>query len=319
MNNRLGVLLPMLMVLGLAPACRCGTEAADQPLAGAHANTAFVSSQEVIYFLSRQGLEQVRLDGKQRRVVFSGKLAIADISGDGQSFALLDEQTRLWLGQLSTGKLRPVEAPGSRAGGAAFAPDGKTLALFRSADQELPHDKQPEDDTLYLVDTASLQARTVAPSGSRQPTTVAWTTDGKLVHLGLGPGKAQLIDAASGQRRPAPASGVALHRGRYRRGPPTSCARRKARLQLRGRDGDNGLDLVDPTSSTRLVALEGDKRGFHDHPPAVRRPFFSRDCRLVVFALQGQLWVVEPSSKKVGRLVRGHGAFPAPAAAATWR
>ena len=312
MNRPLPMLAVSILSLAALPACRCSRDD-EGPLPGARQDTSFVNSSEAIYFSSDRGWERVRLDGKQRRVVFAGQHTIADITPDGRTFALLDSRTRLLVGDTRTGKLRSVEALGQRAAGAVFSPDGKTLAGWRHGDLELPQAEQKEDDAIFLLDTAKLTTRTMTASSSRQPTSVRWTADGEALRVQFRDGKAQILTVASGARQPLkPGAKVALLESRRRLTPAATCARRKARLELRGRGGDNGLDLVDPTSSVRLVVLDRDKRGFHDHPPTVRKPFFSRDCRQVVFSLLDAIWVVQVEQRKVGRLVRGSRAFLAP-------
>lgn len=305
-------LILVVSLLSALPACRC-SDSDQGPLPGAKKDTRFVRSSEAIFFSSDRGWERVRLDGTQRKVVFPGRHIIADISPDGTTFALMDDRTRLLLGDARTGKLRQVEALGQRAAGAVFSPGGETLACWRHADLDLPQAEQKDDDAVLLVDVAGLTARTIAAASSRQPTRVAWTAGGEALRLQFRQGQIVRIKVASGAREPQQqGTKVARFAGRHRLTPPTTCASRKARLELRGRGGDNGLDLVDSTSSQRLVVLDRDKRGFHDRPPAVSSPFFSRDCQYVVFALLDQLWVVEAGSRSVGRLARGSRAFLAP-------
>lgn len=305
-------LILVVSLLAALPACRC-SQGEQGPLPGAQKDTSFVRSSEAIFFSSGRGWERMRLDGSQRKVVFPGRHSIADISPDGKTFALLDDGGRLLLSDPRDGKLQQVAALGQRTAGAVFSPGGETLACWRRADLDLPQAEQKEDDAVLLVNVARLTARTLAAASRRQPTRVDWTAGGEALRLKFRRGQMQLVKVTSGAREPLKEGiKVALFSGRHHLKPPTTCAKRKARLELRGRGGDNGLDLVDPTSSQRLVILDGDKRGFHDRPPAVRNPFFSRDCQHVVFALLDHLWVVEAGGRKVGRLVRGSRAFLAP-------
>jgi dipeptidyl aminopeptidase/acylaminoacyl peptidase len=200
----------------------------------------------------------------------------------------------MFVGDAATGAVRKVEAIGNRASSAAFSPDGKRLALARHSDFSVPGSKN--DDTLFIVDVATLATLTLEPTTDHWPSTIQWSADGKALWVTMNfqmPAQwVTLPDLATGA--PAKrASGLAKPPAEL---APRSPLRRPIECDGRTVVADRwapDLRVVDAADAGTVVAhLEGRERGFHDYMPDFREASWSPGCGYVIFRYDQRLWAV---------------------------
>ncbi len=265
-------------------------------------NTAFVTEKVAVYFSTTGGLHRIGLDGSGDRLVFGAPgMSVEDVSDDLRLFAWNDSDTNMYVGDAVSGQVRRVPAADGRASNAAFSPDGRTLAVSRHCDFSLPQSQWTDDDTLYLVDVATLEVTTLPPVSSSWPTHLAWSTDGKWIELGMAFDKpTEWVAAETRARAPAPAVTPEMRRPRWRR------ASAGCEAKLETDRWQTEIHIAEPGKPPRALVTEvGRKRGFHDYQPDFDNPVLTPSCANVVFGFQGALWVANVASGRKGPLVQG--------------
>ncbi len=136
--------------------------------------------------------------GEPRKLPPAGlKTDAASFFADGRRLLLWGHEpghaSRLYVLELPDGKPKPISPEGvSMFRWRALAPDGRT-AVARA-----------EDGTLVLYPTDGGEPRPL-PGATREDVPIRWTADGRGLYLQRGPGvpaRVDLLDVASGKRRP---------------------------------------------------------------------------------------------------------------------
>jgi hypothetical protein len=290
------------------------TGCASKPgtIKGAMPDARFVESPERRFAYSEQDKSWsiIGLDGRTHRQLFTGVYSIEDISNDGKTFVLSNSHTDLFIATERGRVIREVPEFHGRLGVAAITPDGKHVALTRHADFDLPQSQWVEDDSVYLLDTQTLESRQVAKYIHRNQGAfgIAWLDD-EHVRISLFSGPYQKINTKTGEveifteEDPLKTSNRWLAITRERK----DCG---VKIQKRGWGADEGLDIVlKDNTSKRLVIVEGRKRGFHDYQNTISVGTFTKDCRYLTFGFGGRLWVVEVDTGKVGPVTQDRRIF----------
>jgi dipeptidyl aminopeptidase/acylaminoacyl peptidase len=286
--------------LALVALAACGGSRGT--ILNAEPNTAFVTEKAPLYYCGGDGLHRVELDGSGDRVVFRATTGLnsLDVSNDMRVFAWTDSDTNAYLGDAVSGGVRRIPVVDGRASELAFSPDDRTLAVSRHSDFSLPQAQSTDDDTLYLVDVATLEVTTVAPVSTHWPTHLRWSADGKWIKLGMAFGKpTEWVSVETRAHSPPPAETPEMWRSRWHR--RTAC---QARLEAE-RWGTE-VRILEPGKPPRALVTEvGRKRGFHDYRADFFEPMFTPGCANVIFDFNGVLWIASVETGRNGPLVRG--------------
>lgn len=295
-------LAPLLLALApLASGC-WGSQGA---IVAPRADLGFVRDAGTAFMQTGRGIERVSLDGRTRRLLFPTGYGVMDVSADFGTFVLRDSNTDLFLGDARTGERHEIPALRGRLSAAAISPDGRTVACSRHVDFLQPQGTQVDEDTIHLVDVATLEVRTLPKTTNDWPHALHWSADGAGLLALMAFGRpAQWITVETGERE----------RADGRRADPAQPGLFKSPLRARPRcpativDDRWGTELsVTHADRTVVVAREsGRSRGFHDHMPDFHDPRFSPDCSLVAFGFHGETWLAAASgSGEVARLGEG--------------
>lgn len=296
-----GVVGSGLLVL-VSACCAAGSRGT---LAGAGPDTRFASDPARVVVKTERGIEEIGLDGSGQALLFAGSFRVLDVSPDRAMYLLSDGETNLLVGDRRSGATRRVTALDRRMSAASFSPDGKTIAAVRHADFSLPQASWKDDDSVFLIDTATLAVDTIPPSSDDWPASVRWSTDGKALWLPIHHERpAQWITLASRARThpgPTPPSPVMA--------PPFAPPSCPAQL-VSGRESTE-LSVKDtPSDPPRvLVRLVGRKRGFHDYQDDFNHLALAPRCDLALFENERRTWVVDVKSGAFGPLIEGSWLF----------
>jgi hypothetical protein len=294
-----GALIVLVLV---ALACSLDT-ANPGVIANAEADTRFVGEPSQLIFHSPQGIERVRLDGGDRKMLFPDPgLHVEDVSSDWSMFLLGNPDTELMIGDLSSGNLRKVVQLDRRAGDAVFSPDGNTIAATWHADFSKPQAEWKDDDTIFLIDVDTLAIKILPPSRTEQPLSIRWSADGFYLWAIMPPevGVGQWISPADGKRQEMKDPLGPLHSPFVEPDCP-------GKLEII--DEGTAIRLTDETGDRILVSEEGRQRGLHDYLDDFRHVSFTPSCSAVIFDRFGEIWVVEIESGRAGVLVEGDWLF----------
>ncbi len=260
-------------------------------------DTSFVSDPAFLYFATSESIERIRLDGSGRQKIFSGEyLEVQDVSPDGKLFLITDSNTNLYVGEAATGRMSRVPSLDRRTSAASFSPDGRTIAAVRHSDFSQKQSQWQDDDTLFLVDTASQQARILPPVTSFYPISIRWGQDGSGVWLGFAFGEGfQWVDLAGETRSALDQPPVPV---RENLPPKPECP---AKLDT----AENGsvLTISDSACSRPLLRVVGRERAVGDLSADFGHYAFSPTCEYVVFNRVNDIWVAQVSSGKSGPLI----------------
>jgi hypothetical protein len=300
----------VLLAAGAAPGCWC----AGSPgvLAGAGTDARFVSERSILVASTSRGLERMALDGSGARVLFTGHHSVLDTSPDFRTYLLSDSETNLLIGDATTGAMRSVPAVAKRVTAAALSPDGKRVAAVRHADFSLPQSSWTDDDSVFLIDVATLATTVIPPSTKHWPGSVEWSDDGSALWITMNHGNPpQWLTLADGKRHTGHASPPAALHGHTRVRSP------KCPQTLVADKWSTELSIVDaPGAPPRvLVRLVGRKRGFHDYQADFFDPVLSPACKYVLFGHKRNIWVADAKTGALGPLVEGDLLFFEPPAA----
>jgi hypothetical protein len=263
--------------------CSCG--GSPGTLVNAGVDVAFVEEDGVLVATAPEGIVATTLDGKAKRVLFAERRSLEDVSADFGVWAASDSDTNLFVGELATATWRRVPELDGILSEAAVSPDGRTIAASRHADFGVTNG--PEDDTIFLVDVASLRVDIVPKASERWPTTIRWAQDGSGLYLQWAHHDgAEWIDLATKRRVAPPDPLPALWAS-----PSTA--------------GDCSQKIVHDDFSTEIqvddghgqrvtaVRIEGRKRGFHDYGSDFGQPVFTPGCGYVMFNWAGGVWLAD--------------------------
>jgi dipeptidyl aminopeptidase/acylaminoacyl peptidase len=265
----------------------------------------FVTEKATLFFAAGGGIERIDIDGTDRRVVFPRHdetgVHFLDVSPDFRTFLLEDSSTDLLVGDVATGSVRHVAALANRTSTARFSPDGRRIAAARHSDYHRSGSK--EDDTLYLVDTATLATQKIAQVTANWPTTIRWAADGSGLWVEMAwNAPPQWVTLADSHRHhgltsaPVPIQDL-------RRPKRATCTERAVsdgrqttlRMVPVTEDG-GGSELDAPDAGRVIVELQGRERGFHDYQPDFYDPMLSPGCSYVVFGMRGDIWVADATA-----------------------
>jgi hypothetical protein len=315
-------LLPGSLLSGCA-----GCSGSHGVIVEARPDASFVKERARFYVRSERGIERVSLDGSARAVVFasspgSSSLSVLDTSPDQRTFLIQNQNTELFVGDIATGALRKVEVLGDRCSAAAFAPDGKRFAASRHSDFSQPSAKP--DDTIYLVDAATLTATVIPRSSESWPVRIEWAADMSGLYVTMAwEGVPQWISLADRVRHPGlkaaptpldsahnsppscPMTPVTARWGTTIRMVPASSL--NGALQVQYSD-EQDLEAL-PDAGPPVVTLQGRKRGFHDHEPNFNPVVSSPGCAHVLFGHDGDVWVADAKGGAAALIVKGWADF----------
>lgn len=290
-------------------------------IAETKADTRFVTEPATLFVGSATGIEKIGLDGSERAMIFprtkESGWTVFDVSPDFAWFLLETSNTELFIGEVATGAVRFVPAPGRRVSTARFSPDGKRIAAARHSDFDKPGAKP--DDTIYVIDAATLATETITPATDHWPGAIRWAKDGSALWVTMnwdaGPQWITLADKVRRSGLTAPPAPI----DQGRRPPPASCPERPIAERwdptLRLVDTDAGAEAErDASAGHVIVELRGRKRGFHDYLPDFNDPVMSPGCKFVVFGFENGVWVADARGGAAAPLVKDASAlFFAPA------
>lgn len=301
-SSRSRFALALFSLLGLLGCGGCG--GAPGTLAAARPDATFVAEQGAMFVLTQAGIERVSFDGRARKLVFArpttkssagthNQWHVKDISQDFATWALGDDDTNLFVGDAATGTVREVKAVSGRASEAAFSADGKRLAIARHADFSTPGSK--DDDTIHVVDVATLTTTTLPPITDHWPAKITWSADGKALWVTM-----NFNAPAQWVTLPDPAAGAPEKRDSGLASPPADLAPdsplRYHPHCSKTAEADRWkpeLRVVEPPGAPVVVAhLEGRERGFHDYLPDFDDPVMTPGCGHVIFSYDQRLWAV---------------------------
>ena len=276
-------LLGVLLVSG----CNCG--GSPGTLVNAGSNVAFVEEQGVLIADAPEGIIATTLDGSAKRVLFAERRAIKDVSADFQVWVASDSDTNMFVGDLATGTWRRVPALDGLLSEAAVSPDGRTIAASRHADFGVA--KGPDEDTIFLVDVASLSVDTVPKASERWPTTIRWAEDGSGLYLEWAHHEgAEWIELESKRRIAVPDPLPPLRAQHPTAGQcRKTIVHEKFATEVQVEDGDGERVVV--------VRIEGRTRGFHDYLSDFGRPVLTPDCGYVMFDWEGGVWLADATGR----------------------
>ena len=275
-------------------------------ITNAEADTRYVGESSQLIFHSSQGIERIRLDGGDRKMLFPDPgLHIEDVSSDWSMFLIGNPDTELMIGDVSSGKLRKIVQLDQRAGDAVFSPDGSTIAATWHADFSLPQAEWKDDDTIYLIDVDTLAIKILPPTRTEQPLSIRWSADGFSLWVVMPPdvGVDQWITLVDGKRQEVNDPIGPLHSPFVEPDCPG---------KLEVIDDGTAIRLSDETGDHILVREEGRERGFHDYLDDFRHVSFTPSCSAVIFDRFGEIWVVEIESGRAGVLAEGDWLFFVP-------
>ena len=290
------------------------TGCASKPgiIKGAMPSARFVEIPERIYAYSKKdnSWSIIGLDGKTHRQLFTGAYSIEDISSDGQTFVLSNSHTDLFIGTERGRVIREVPEFHGRLGVAAITPDGKHVALTRHADFDFPQSQWVEDDSVYLLETQTLEYKEVAKYVRKNQGAfgIVWLDD-EHIRINLFSGPYQKINTKTGEVQIFTEEDPLNTSNRWLTitGERKDC---EVKIQKRGWGADEGLDIVlKDNTSKRLIIVEGRKRGFHDYQNTISVGTFTKDCRYLTFEFEGGKWIVEVDTGKVGPITQDRRIF----------
>lgn len=285
---------------------------------GARPDASFVTEKSAMTVRTSAGIERVMLDGSGRTTVFarpSGKSSVGTphqwhvqaISPDFSVWALGNSDTEIFVGDYATGTTRQVTAVGNRASAAAFSPDNKRLALGRHSDFSVSGSK--DDDTLYIVDVATLATVTLAPATDHWPSTITWSDDGKALWVTMNHGQPSqwvtLPDPAKGTKESRDL-GLSAPKGKLAPRSPLSQQVACGGKTVVAERWEPEVRVVDTADAGTVVArLDGRKRGFHDYLPDFSEVTWSPGCGYVIFSYDNRLWAVPAGGGNPGPIIEG--------------
>jgi len=308
--------LLLMLVLSLFGCGACG--GSPGTLAAARPDATFVKEAGAMFVMTQAGIERVAFDGSARKVVFArpGTMSsvgtsmqwhVLDISADFATWVLGDDDTNVFVGDMATGAVREVKAAARRASGATLSPDGKRLAIARHSDFSVKGAK--DDDTLYVVDVASLATTTLGPTTDHWPSKITWSADAKALWVEMNFGTpSQWVTLPDPQGGAAEKRESGLSAPPAALGPPSPLRRPVA--CKKGVEADRWEPVVrvlDPPAAPLVVAhIDGRKRGFHDYVPDFSEVTWTPSCGYVMFAYEGSVWAVKgDGSVGPGPVVQG--------------
>jgi len=296
----------MVRSLVLLAALGCGSSAPGKLINEQKDPAAFVTEQQALVMIPAEGgLVRMNLDGSGREVLAPPGYGIEAMTLDGRMFVLGDKDTNLYVLDATAPQRAPrqVHALDRRAGPVALRPDGGLIAVARHADFGQPQARwgESEDDAVYLVDPHTLAVDVIPPARKELVTGLAWTPDGSALVLGMFNNDEVRLELATRTRT------VVHDEPPFVRGAGTrTCARTGERVERRGGQGDDGVDIVSRAGQTRrLIIIEGRTRGFHDYLGTVNDAVFTPSCRYVVFEFLRAVWVADVATGVVGKLAEG--------------
>lgn len=287
-------------------------------------DTSFITERARFFARTEKGIERVSLDGRERALVFatpegSASLYVMDTTADQRTFLLGNQNTELFVGDVATGALRKVESLGDRCSAATFSPDGKRFAAARHSDYSLPQTSQKEDDTLYVLDSASLVVTELPRSSESWPQRIEWAEDGSGLYVTMNwEGAPQWITLADGVRHPGVKPAPVPLSGARNRPPECALVPASARWSstirmvpraalTTGRIGrQEDLDALADGGAT-VVTLKGRKRGFHDYQDDFHDVTATPGCGFVLFEHEGALWVADAKGGAASPILLGGG------------
>ena len=274
------------------------------------ADLAFVKTASTAFVKTPDGIERISLDGRLRRTIFAAGLEVIDVSADYATFVLKNSHTDLFVGDARTGAVREVVPLRGRFSAGAIAPDGRRIAASRHADFSLPQGQQVDDDALYLIDVASLEVRTLAPTSNTWPTNLAWSKDGSMLFAIGYP--AQRITVSDGARHPIE-GGAPPNLGQFDLFESPFRTRTECPGRIIYSRWDTEIRVERGGRTVTIVRESGRFRGFHDYMPDFRNPRWTPDCAEVAFGFRKDTWLASASgSGDVARLGPGDILFFAP-------
>lgn len=263
--------------------CSCG--GAPGTLVDAGRDVKFVKEDGVLVGVTPEGIVATTLDGSTTRVLFTNARSVKDVSADFQVWVANDQDTNMFVGDLATGTWRQVPALDRLFSEAAVSPDGRTIAASRHADFGV--DQGPDEDTIFLVDVASLRVDTIPKASERWPTTIRWAEDGAGLYVQWAHHEGgEWIELESKRRIAASEPLAPLHAPH-----PTAGACRSTIVH-----DDFATDIqVERELDDRVVVarIEGRRRGFHDYLSDFGQPVLTPDCGYVMFGWAGGVWLAD--------------------------
>jgi hypothetical protein len=283
----------LVVLVGLAlGGCDCGGSGGH--IVGAEPGTAFVTERPALHVSAREGLVRVRLDGTERTRIFPAGRRVEDYTPDGRLWVLSDSDTNLYIADEGGAHERPVPELAKRASAARLSPDGTRVAVSRHADFDKPQSSWRDDDTVYVVDTGSLEVKRYPPVRESWVISLGWNDAGTEVWLGHQDNRAEWLNLEDGARRERDPND---RPNAFRPAPASTCG------DLRLRSDDTGIFLVAADGTQQqVVTIQGRERGFHDYLPTVDGILVTPSCRHLVFGFAGDVWVVQLETHRVGLL-----------------
>jgi len=295
-----------MLLLAALPGCG-GCAGAPGHIVESRADTKFVSERSPLVVHTVRGIERLAIDGSERKVMFARRpesgWGVLDVAPDFGAFLLQTSDTELFVGDVATGAVRAVPAPGHRVSTARFSPDGKRFAVARHSDYKIQGGK--EDDTIYIVDTATLATEEIAPATESWPSHLRWAVDSSGIWVEMNwsaaPQWISLPDKVRHQgmaKQPIPLDDV-------RRPRPTACPQRAVSGKW-----DSTIRVLEPADDPDgggrvVVELRGRKRGFHDYQADFHGPTFTPSCGYVVFGFHGAVWIADARGGAAAPLLDG--------------
>jgi dipeptidyl aminopeptidase/acylaminoacyl peptidase len=269
--------------VGVALALGCG--GAPGILVDAGSDVAFVREPGAVVIDDGHGIVAVALDGTRTRTLFSERRRLEAVSSDYRVWVGSDSDTNLFIGDLEAGVWQRVPELDGIASDAAISPDGSRVIASRHADYGLQRGE--DDDTLYLIDVASLAVEVLPKTQPHWPTELAWAADGKGVRASMAfEAPAQWINLTTKTRRAAtPADPPTWVDDTHKRAP---CDR-----TIEFRDFDTEIRVESPSGTVVVAREEGRKRGFHDYGSDFGTPQLTPGCGYVLFAWDARVWLAD--------------------------
>ena len=295
----------MLRSLVLLAAAGCGGSAGKLVNEQKDPAAFVTEKQPLVLIPATGGLVRMNLDGSSRETLAAPGYGLEAMTRDGRMLALGDKDTNLFVLDAAAPDRTPrqVHALDGRAGSVAMRPDGGLIAVTRHADFSQPQARwgESEDDAVYLIDPRTLAVDVIPKTRDELVTGLVWTADGSALVLGMFHHDQVRLDLAT-RTRTVTHDEPPIVRGAGTR----TCERTGDRLERRGGQGDEGVDIVSRTGQVRrLIVIEGRKRGFHDHLGTIEEPVFTPSCRYVVFGFRRTVWVADAATGVVGKLAEG--------------
>jgi len=301
----------VLALVVTASASGCGGCAGSSGvILDARPSPSFVTERAFFYGIGAKGIERASIDGTERKLVFAsppeGGLHVIDTTADQRMFLIGNSNTDLLVGDVATGVMRPVDVVKNRMSTASFSPDGKRFAVARHSDYSVPQGTSKEDDTIWIVDTATLAATEIPKSSESWPARIDWAEDQSGLHVRMNwEGTPQWISLPDMVRHPGvanpPAKMVLPPRNPRPTCPVTPVtARWGTTIRLVATSALDGgsphretAQDLEKMQGTTVVTLEGRKRGFHDYMDDFYEVTMTPACNYVLFQHEGGVWIAD--------------------------